>query len=471
MRRALFFITKLAILIAAAVWLANRPGRVVLDWQGYTVETSAGILVLAALALMVAAALAYRLLRGIFRIPKAIGRHRAGSRREQGYRALTQGMVAVAAGDAAEAARYSRKADTLLNEPPLTMLLSAQAAQLNGDEAAARRYFDAMLKRRETEFLGVRGLLTQALKRNDRVEALALADRARTLKPHTPWVLTTSLDLQVQARKWTEALATLNRMTTDRLIDPAEARRHKTAILIERSRELEAAGDPAEAQRAAHGAVNLSPDFAPAVLREAALLARAGRDRQAARLIEKSWGRAPHRELAEAFAALGPDGEAKLARVKRLEKLHKAHPDEPEGLIALSEAELDAELWGAARSHLMRAELKQPSRRVYRLLARLETAEKNDQDAARSWLAKADATELDPVWVCRNCGIAATVWGALCENCHAFDSLEWRRPTSAVPLPAPPDRAPGILLAPAGATPAAPAAPPPPPAASAFAPP
>ena len=91
-----------------------------------------------------------------------------------GYRALTQGMVAVAAGDAEEAQKLARKADALLAEPPLTLLLSAQAAQLNGDETARpQRYFTAMLDRAETEFLGLRGLIMQALKRRRRGDGAA----------------------------------------------------------------------------------------------------------------------------------------------------------------------------------------------------------------------------------------------------------------------------------------------------------
>ena len=42
------------------------------------------------------------------------------------------------------------------------MLLSAQAAQLTGDDAAARRYFSGMLEQPETAFLALRGLLLQA---------------------------------------------------------------------------------------------------------------------------------------------------------------------------------------------------------------------------------------------------------------------------------------------------------------------
>ena len=55
MLRALLFIVKLAVLVLVAVWLANRPGDVVLEWFGYRVETSVGILLLAALLVGVAA--------------------------------------------------------------------------------------------------------------------------------------------------------------------------------------------------------------------------------------------------------------------------------------------------------------------------------------------------------------------------------------------------------------------------------
>src|ERR687888_327363 len=67
-------------------------------------------------------------------------------------------------GDAVEAQRQAKQAGDLLNDPPLTLLLEAQAAQLGGDEKAATRYFRAMLDHPEASFLGLRGLLMQSLK-------------------------------------------------------------------------------------------------------------------------------------------------------------------------------------------------------------------------------------------------------------------------------------------------------------------
>ena len=139
MTRTLWFSVKVAVLVAIAWYLAEKqPGQVSLVWQDYRVDTSVGILLLAAGLVAVLAAILYRSWSGIKRTPGTIGRKLKANRQTRGYRALTQGMVAVAAGEREEAARWARKAGALLDEPPLTMLLSAQAAQLSGDDAAAR---------------------------------------------------------------------------------------------------------------------------------------------------------------------------------------------------------------------------------------------------------------------------------------------------------------------------------------------
>src|SRR3546814_8129927 len=101
------------------------------DWSSDLCSSDLG---LAVLLFAAADALLYRLVRAILGTPRRIGRALSAKRRKGGYKALSQGMVAVAAGDAQEAARWSRRADDLLEDPPLTLLLSAQAAQLNGDE-------------------------------------------------------------------------------------------------------------------------------------------------------------------------------------------------------------------------------------------------------------------------------------------------------------------------------------------------
>jgi HemY protein len=456
--RALPALLVIAALVLAAVLVAERPGAVSLVWLGYRVDTSMGVLLVGVVLLGLFVAFLWGLFRRILRGPRDFARSRRERRRRAGYRALTQGMVAVAAGDPEEAQRQARKADVLLAEPPLTLLLSAQAAQLKGDEDAARKYFTAMLNRPETEFLGLRGLLNQALREGDRKAALRLTERARGLRPKTPWVLASLFDLQAREGQWEDAQRTLAEASRRKAIAADDARRHQAALLFERSREADAEGRPNDAMAHIARAVQLAPDFSAAIRRHAELLQREGRSRPATKAIEAAWRRQPHPELAETYASLVP-GEAALARVKRMEKLAAQNPSHHESRLAVANAALEAKLWGEARRQVEPLAVNgSTTARVCRLMAELEEKEKSDHAAARDWLARAAAAPPDPVYVCSSCAAESRLWAALCPACGAFNTLEWRTPSHAAPALEPP----AARLAPPAETPHLPAVVPPP---------
>lgn len=450
MRRSLFFFIKLAILVAVAVWLADRPGDATIVWQGREIHMQVGILLALLLGAAVVIALLWELWRFLARSPGRIARARAESRRRKGYRALTQGMAAVAAGDAEEARRQAGRAAVLLNEPPLTLLLAAQAAQLNGDELAARKYFTAMLDRPETRFLGLRGLLTQALKSGDEQAALGYAGRAHRERPEAAWATTTLLELQLKAGEWANAEATTKEAVRQKSLTAEKARRMRAVILAEEARlALAADAGSLDAAAKAREAVKQAPDLVPARIVLAALLARAGNEKQAARAIEQGWSVAPHPALAAAFATLRPE-EDPISRARRFESLAALNPQHRESRLALAEAALAAGLWGEARGHLAKvqdAERDLPSARLCRLMARLEDGERGDAAATRRWLIAAAEAQPDPAWTCSACGSQNVEWQARCPRCGAFDSLTWQAPprpaalalaaTALPPLPGP----------------------------------
>ncbi|MCH2077397.1 MAG: heme biosynthesis protein HemY, partial [Rhodobacteraceae bacterium] len=37
----------------------------------------------------------------------------------------------------------------------------------------------------------------------------------------------------------------------------------------------------------------------------------------------------------------------------------------------------------------------------------------------------------DPAWICDLCGEVHATWDPTCDNCGAFDTLSWKRPTAA----------------------------------------
>ena len=458
MMRATVLLLLFALLAAGIAWIADQPGAVSVSWLGYRIDTYVGVLVAASALIGLIAALIYRVWRFLVGAPAVIARHRREGRRLKGYRALTQGMVAVAAGDGEEARRQARRADLLLNEPPLTMLLSAQAAQLNGDEAAAERYFTAMLERPETEFLGLRGLVVQATRKGEVGRALELARRARALRPRTGWVLITLHDLEVRAGDWPAAAESARLAVRAQAMTPQDGERNRAIARYEQSIAAEAAGERDAALEHARKAVELDPGFVPAAARAARMLAAAGKRRRARRVLEAAWAASPHPELAKAYLAVDHEVEP-LARLMRLQKLVALRPADGESRLALAEAALAARLWGEARRALedfRSGNGAEPPARACRLWAELEEAEHGDGAAARAWLSRIARAAPNPAWICDHCGAAHTVWAPLCRRCGAYDSMVWKSPPHAAPAELAASEAPA---APAAALP--PIAPPP----------
>ena len=66
MIRVVFFLLVVGALALGAAWLADRPGDVVITWQGMRIETSLMVLVAAILVAMAVLALIWTVLRAIF---------------------------------------------------------------------------------------------------------------------------------------------------------------------------------------------------------------------------------------------------------------------------------------------------------------------------------------------------------------------------------------------------------------------
>ena len=323
--RILLALILLAAAVAAGVYFADNPGQVEIAWQGWLIDTSVGVLVAAAALFAFLVSVLALLVTGLRRAPVCRPPLARESRRRAGEAELTRGLVALAAADAGEARRHAERARVLLGETPVVLLLSAEAASRQGDLEAARRAYAALLDRRDTEFLGLRGLIGQALRAGDDAAALPLAERARALRPDAPWLADNLLRLQARAGDWQAARDTLAAAARRRAL-PAGAERHgRGVVLYELSRSVERAGDLRRASGLA-AETQLAPDLAPIAANNARLLLARGRRRAAARAIERAWKTAPHPELARLYLEARGAAEP-LAGAASLQRLAARNPD------------------------------------------------------------------------------------------------------------------------------------------------
>ena len=439
MRRVVIIVVLVAVAIAAAT-IADHPGSVDITWQSWEITTSVDVL---AAALAVAAGLLgflFALGSGALRLPSRFRRNRHDRRRRTGEVAITHGLAALAAGDPVAARRYAGRAEALLPRSPLTLLLAAQAAQLAGDERGAGQRYAQLLDGKHGAFLGLRGLIGQAVRLGDSDEALRLARQAQAQRPNAPWVFETLLALEVGSGRWEAARDLLDNAARRHLLPEDRAAHHRAAVLHELSLAAETAGDRRRALSLAASASEYAADFVPAAVHRARMLIADGRQRAARRLVERTWQRVPHPELARVWAELGGAMPA-LELVTWFERLAALNPEASESHIAVAEAALAAQLWGEARRHLHAAigdAAERPPRRLCLLMARLEEGEHPGSDMVRSWLERATGALPDPAYVCAACGDTSEVWRARCANCGGFDTLAWRPARTQVAIAPPP---------------------------------
>jgi HemY protein len=425
MKRAILILLVLAAGVALALWLAEVGGTVEVrvgdTWIGVGMPIALLVLALGFLAL-------HALLSAIGALRRWPGRARARRserRRVEGDAAVTRALVALGAGTAEAARLEVRRARAALGDTPQVLLLTAEAERLSGRENAAEEAFRALASRADSRFLGLRGLLRQAMERGDWDSALALAREAEATQPGAAWVREERAQLALRTRDWREALA----------LAPAEAPRAGLA--------LAAAEQEPEANRAAElerEAFQADPALAPAALAHARRVREAGSPRRARAVLEQAWAASPHPDLAGPYLEDEPDP---LMRVKAVEALVRRNPEHPESRLLLARTALDAGLTGRARGVLEAlAQSGRADRRAFLLLSELEEAEKGDTPDARSaqahWLREAAAAAPEPRWRCGHCGTDHASWAPLCSACGTVGQIGWTAaPRAAMPVPAP----------------------------------
>jgi len=421
----------LLILLAAAVglgWLADNPGTMRVEWLGQKVEMSIFTATIALAALVAALLLVIAIVRGILNAPAALGARVVRQRQQRGLEALSSGMIAVGAGDKALATHYALQARKSLPHEPLTHLLRAQAAQLAGDRSTARRIFESMLSAPDTEQLGLRGLFLEARHEGAEEAARQFADRAAKANPKLGWSSDALFELQCKQKDWAAALDTLGQAKRNGLVDKTVSERRRAVLLAGQAQDAEDA-DANKALLLAQEAHTLAPDLVPAAAVAARILAARGQTGKAAKIIQRTWVRAPHPDLATAcaFARIGDSPRDRLDRVRQLAALN---PHSIESPIAVATTAIEARLFGEAREALQPLLEKRLTQRIATLMARVEAGENDDKGRVREWLARAVNAARDPVWTAD--GVIADRWEPVSPVTGAIDAFQWRVPVESL---------------------------------------
>lgn len=355
----------------------------------------------------------------------AISRYFNRSRERRGYRALSEGMMALASGDADAAMTKAGQAERYLQQPTLTNLLAAQAAEMSGNTTRAEQIYKELIKDPQTRFVGVRGIMKQRLATGDTDVALKLAQKAFELKPNHEEVQDVLLQLQAKSHDWQGARKTLGVKLKQGKIPRDVHKRREAVLALSQAADVIDEENSIEKREAAIEANRLSPDLVPAAAMAAREYIAQGKPKLAVRVIKKAWESQPHPDLAAAFSEIAPN-ETPQERLKRFAQLSKLNPDHIETRLMMAELNLAAEDFPEARRALGDIVENEPDARALTIMAAIERGEGSSDEVVRGWLTKALSAPRGPQWVCDKCNTIHSDWVPVCSSCDVLDTLSWK---------------------------------------------
>ena len=404
MVRIILFLLLIAFAAAGAAWVAEQPGDIALSWRAWRIETSLPVFVLALSATIVAAVLAWSILRGLWRTPHRMRQRRHEKRRARGRHAITHGLLAIGHGDSSAARAHAELARRHAEHDPLALLLHAQSAQLDGDRESAQRAFRAMAERDDTRLLGLRGLFIEAQRADDPHAAQSIAEQTLKVSPGSTWASQAVLGFRCAGGDWSGALSILDNNLASGLIDKHAYRRQRAVLLTARALELENQ-DRDLSRESVMEAVKLAPTLVPAAVLASKFLSEAHQIRRAMRIVEAAWLAHPHPDLADAYAHVKL-GDSARQRLVRIETLAAKAPGHIESALAMARAAIDASEFTRAREALAPF-IASPTQRVAMLMAEIERTEHGDSrprpglDASRG--SRAARPGMDRGRLCLRC--------------------------------------------------------------------
>lgn len=422
----IIFLIIVFLLAAGFAWLADQPGSLlILKFGGLEfAEENLAVIAAIAFAILLAIIFIWIIITMVWKTPGNIGSFFKNRRREKGWRAIADGVIAVGAGDISAARRAAKQSNKFLPEEPVAGLLTAQTAQMDGKQDVARQAFETMLAKPETKVLGLRGLYMEAEATGQKEAARLLVEQAVAEQPGLEWSGKALLSMQAADGDWDGALVTLDQNADSKLYDKKEAKRLRAVLLTASAIQLETS-NPQKAKSQALEAHRLAPDFVPAAATASRVLAQLSELRKATKVAETCWKLTPHPELMEAYTNVR-SGDSGVDRLKRAETLSGLRPNHAEGLMGVASAQMDVQDWEGARLTLASLLKAAPTERVCLMMSELEEGQYGDRGRVREWLSRAVHAQRDAVWTAD--GYIADEWSPISPISGELDAFEWRVP-------------------------------------------
>jgi len=338
----------LGAIIGLTLLAQQDPGYVLVNYRGWSVESSLSLLLIVMLLGFVVFHVGLRLLSGTWKLPKRLASLGHSRRANRSHKLTNQGLIALAEGNWAQAEKKLSRGAEESDTPLINYLGAARAAQKQGAEQRRDDYLSQAYQSMPDAELAVG--LTQAdvqLSQGQAEQALATLHHLRSIAPKHAYVLYLLKKLYEKLQSWDELYELLPQLQKHNVLEEAEYEKLECQVHCHR---LNACQDREALEHVWQQVPKKLQQDAELLRNYAANLTRMGSEEQAEAMLrgflKKHWDPLVVRLYGQLH---GSDLNQQLSVTEHWLEEHEQHP---ELLLALGRLSLHNQLWGKARSYL-----------------------------------------------------------------------------------------------------------------------
>jgi len=346
-------------------------------------------------------------------------------KKEKGYNAFVNGMIALANRDFKKAITESKKTSNYLSDDlALTLLLKSEVYKIEKKFDDLNLVYQEMAKNKSTENLAFRGMMEQYLRLEDFHHAFIYAEKLFNNNPYIEKIYDTLVNIISKTNNWQQLLFITDKAFTKKIIEKKVFQENKSIAFFEIAK-INQYNNLEDSINYMEKALRLRKNFPPYIKLYIDLLVENKNYNLAKKFLKKAWNENPHPDYRTVIINLAYY--LKVDSFSLIKDIIGSNVDSEDSKILLVEASIESKKWENARNHIKGLLDIQPKKEVCLLMAKIEEGDTGDIQKVNSWTLRAKNGKENNIWVCMISNKSQNEWSSISRG-GFFNSLEWKQP-------------------------------------------
>ena len=334
-------------------------------------------------------------------------------------------MIALANKDNKAAINANNKMKKILdNDEGLSLLLNSEIYKIERNYNQLALVHEQMIKNKNTETLGYKGLMEQNINKQDYHHAFIYGEKLFELNPHNEKLYPTLINIIAKTKNWNQLISITDKAYSKKIININNYNENKSIAYYEISK-IKMQSDPNEALKLIQKAIKLNKCFPPFIKLQLDILFYLNNISQIKKILKKHWNESPNSSLRKVFTAFLK--KAKIDNLEVIKLIIKNTNKEVESKKLLLDFAIHNSNWSLARENVVGLINNNPDREICEFMALIELGELSDKQQSDAWYLRAQNANLNQMWICQITNNSQSDWTSVSESGY-FNSLEWKRP-------------------------------------------